>query len=353
MRRGLLFVYGRPASFIDIDRELLAERWPVREWRERRPLVNLTRLVQAVWHSDLVFAWFAAWHAFWPLTLAWLLRRPSVLVVGGFDVASVPEIGYGQQRGGWRRLLSRWIVGRASGLMTNSHYSREEIGRNLGVPPDRVAVVHHGLADRFGALPEAGREPLAVTVGVVDEMNLERKGHRLFVEAAALVPEARFVLVGRAADQAADLLRAQAPPNVELAGFLPDPELDDLLARAAAYVQPSRHEGFGLSVAEAMLAGCIPVVTPAGALPEVVGDAGVVVEGHEVEAVAAGVRRALASGPDEHRRARERVLDAFPLEARREGIWRVVEEALGERPRGSCRLNRARGRAASGRASVR
>lgn len=331
VRRGVLFVYGRPASFIDVDRDLLAERWPVREWRERRPLVNVPRLTRAVWRSDVVFAWFAAWHAFWPITLAWLLRRPSVLVIGGFDVASLPDIGYGQQRGGPRRLLSRWIVARASRLVTNSYFSREEIGRNLGVPPERITVVHHGLEDRFGALPDGEREPLAVTVGVVDRMNLERKGHRLFVEAAVLAPEVRFVLVGRADDEAAERLRARAPANVELAGFVPDEELDDLLGRAAAYVQPSRHEGFGMSVAEAMLAGCIPVVTPAGALPEVVGDAGVVIEGHEPGAVAAGVRQALASGPDERRHARERVLEAFPLEVRRQGLWRVVEEALAGR----------------------
>ena len=127
---------------------------------------------------------------------------------------------------------------------------------------------------------------------------------------------------------------------MELAGFVPDEELDRLLSRAAAYVQPSRHEGFGMSVAEAMLAGCIPVVTPAGALPEVVGDAGVVVAGHSAQDVADGVQEALARGPDDRRRARERVLAEFPMQARREGLWRVVEEALaggGRDPGGSNR----------------
>ena len=83
-----------------------------------------------------------------------------------------------------------------------------------------------------------------------------------------------------------------------------------------------------MSVAEAMLAGCIPVVTAAGALPEVVGDLGVVIEAATPEAVAAGVERALELGVGVRARARERVLTEFPLESRRVGIQRVVAEAL-------------------------
>ncbi len=92
-----------------------------------------------------------------------------------------------------------------------------------------------------------------------------------------------------------------------------------LYRRAAVYVQASRHEGFGLAVAEAMLAGCVPVVMNVTAMPEVVGDAGVLIESQEPDAVAAGIRRALELGPDAARRARERILTSFPMESRRDG----------------------------------
>ena len=61
-------------------------------------------------------------------------------------------------------------------------------------------------------------------------------------------------------------------------------------------MQASRHEGFGLAVAEAMLAGCVPVVMNVTAMPEVVGDAGVLIESQRPEEVADGVRRALGAG---------------------------------------------------------
>ena len=96
-------------------------------------------------------------------------------------------------------------------------------------------------------------------------------------------------------------------------------------------MQASRHEGFGLAVAEAMLAGCVPVVMNVTAMPEVVGDAGVLIESQRPEDVAEGVRRALELGPEASRAARERILTTFPMESRRDGILRVVEEALAGR----------------------
>jgi hypothetical protein len=64
------------------------------------------------------------------------------------------------------------------------------------------------------------------------------------------------------------------------------------------------------------------------AMPEVVGDAGVLIESQRPEEVVAGIRRALELGPEANRSARERILEAFPMKVRRDGILRVVEEAL-------------------------
>jgi glycosyltransferase involved in cell wall biosynthesis len=104
---------------------------------------------------------------------------------------------------------------------------------------------------------------MALSVGVVDRVNLERKGHRPFVGSARHLPDVEFVLAGKWSDDAIAQLRTEAGPNVTFTGYLDDEALDDYFVRAAVYVQPSQHEGFGLSVAEAMLARCVPVVTAA------------------------------------------------------------------------------------------
>jgi glycosyltransferase involved in cell wall biosynthesis len=325
----ILFVTSRRASFITVDRELLAQRYEIRDLYQPGRGGNPLRVLRAMRDCDAVVGWWASWHTFWPITLAWLLRRPSVLIVGGFDTANEPEISYGYQQGGGRARLSRWIMRRADLLATNSAYSREEIERNTGIPRDRVTVMHHGVPDPFGALPEKPPDPLALTVGNVDRPNLERKGLRAFAEAAAALPEVKFVVAGRFVDDAGERLRAQAPPNLRLAGWMEDDQLLGLYRRAAVYVQASRHEGFGVSVAEAMLAGCVPVVTRAGALPEVVGDLGVQIDVPAApSAVAAAIREALDRDPAERAAARERVLHEFSLDARAAALHDLVKRAL-------------------------
>jgi glycosyltransferase involved in cell wall biosynthesis len=326
--KRILYVHSRKASFVEIDREILAQRHELEDLYQPGRLPNPIKVIGGVLRADLVFGWFASWHTFFPITLAWLLRKPSVLVIGGFDVANMPDIGYGHQQGGLRRWASRWLFRRAERLVTNSNYSLSEIERNTPIPPASVTVIHHGVPDPFGELPAEPKERIALTVGAVDDSTLIQKGQLPFVEASYELPDVRFVLAGKWLNNAVEELRNRGGPNVELTGWLSDEELLDAYRRAAVYVQASRHEGFGLAVAEAMLAGCVPVVMNVTAMPEVVGDAGVLIESQDPEAVAAGIRAALELGTPASQAARERILTTFPMDRRREGILQVVEEAL-------------------------
>jgi glycosyltransferase involved in cell wall biosynthesis len=325
--RRLLYVHNSKASFVAVDREILAERYDVEDLYQPGRWPNPFAVMRGVLRADVVFGWWASWHTFFPITLAWLLRKPAVLIVGGFDTANMPDIGYGYQQGGLRRVASRWIMRRAGRLVTNSQYSLSEIERNTPIPPSRVRVIHHGVPDPFGE-PPGEKEREALTVGAVNRATLVQKGQIPFVEAAKRLPEVRFTFAGKWLDDSVDQLRERAGDNVDFTGWLSDDDLQAAYRRAAVYVQASRHEGFGLAVAEAMLAGCVPVVMNVTAMPEVVGDAGVLIDSQAPEAVADGVRRALELGPDAAARARERILTEFPMVRRRDGILSVVEDAL-------------------------
>lgn len=325
----LLYVHSRRNTFIKIDRDALAERFEVVDYYQPSLRPSPIALWRGMRSCDVVFGWFASWHTFFALTLAWILRKPSVLVFGGFDTAAMPEIGYGSQRGGIRRLMVRWTISRATRLITNSHYSLGEIERNLGIDPARVAVVYHGIPDRFGELdPEAERQRMALTVGAVYSVNVERKGHGPFLEAAGRLPDVEFVLVGGWSDETGERLAAEVAPNARLTGHLSDHDLDNYFRGAAVYVQASLHEGFGLSLAEAMLAGAIPVVTRAGALPEVVGDAGIYIDQPTPEAIAGAIGQALGMDREANLAARARIRDTFTFELRRDGICAQVDGAL-------------------------
>ena len=277
--KRVLYVHSRKASFVAIDREILAERYEVEDLYQPGRCRDSTAVIRGVLRADLVFGWFASWHTFLPITLAWLLRKPSVMIVGGFDTANMPDIGYGYQQGGLRRWASRWIMRRATRLVTNSEYSRAEIERNTPIPPARVTVVHHGVPDPFGELPPRRPEPLALTVGRLVAVDARAEGPPP-VRGRGGRAARRALRVRRALARRRDRASCARSPATtsSFTGWLSDEELHDAYRRASVYVQASRHEGFGLAVAEAMLAGCVPVVMNVTAMPEVVGDAGVLID---------------------------------------------------------------------------
>ena len=184
----ILYVHSRKASFVAIDRELLSEQHELTDLYQPGRWPNPLAVLRGVLGADLVFGWFASWHTFFPITLAWLLRKPSVLIIGGFDTANMPDIGYGYQQGGLRQHASRWIMRRATRLITNSRYSLSEIERNTPLDPARVTVVHHGVPDPFGELP-AEKDGSALTVGAIDRTTLVQKGQIPFVRAARELPD--------------------------------------------------------------------------------------------------------------------------------------------------------------------
>src|SRR5438034_7161352 len=124
--RPILFVHNQAQSFVVIDLKLLQERWPVEERYEQRRRVNPTSVMRSVWNSSLVFCWFASWHSLLPVFFSRILNKPSVVVVGGYDTANLPEANYGSQRGGLRRWVSRAIINMATQLVVNSESARKE-----------------------------------------------------------------------------------------------------------------------------------------------------------------------------------------------------------------------------------
>jgi glycosyltransferase involved in cell wall biosynthesis len=210
-------------------------------------------------------------------------------------------------------------------VFTNSYYSQKEAELNAGIPLERVNVIYHGLPDPFHSLPPTPREQVALTVGKVEWPNLKRKGIEAFVRAAKYLPEVQFVVIGAWADDSIEYLRSIASANVQFTGRVNEEELLAYYRKASVYVQASLHEGFGLSVAEAMLAGCIPVVTRRGSLPEVVGEHGYYCDPPEPRDIAKTVEIALQCPPSLRVYARERILYRFPVRQRRQLLERFIK----------------------------
>ena len=161
--------------------------------------------------------------------------------------------------------------------------------------------------------------PYALFVGGIQP----RKDPLTAIEALALVDgDLRLVLVGdekRGGDEVRSAVRRLGlERRVELAGYVEHEGLASLYRGATCLVYPSRYEGFGLPVLEAMASGTPVVATTAGAVPEVAGDAAILVEPGDPAALAAGIRRALAD--------RDRLV-AAGLEHARQFSWAETAQA--------------------------
>src|SRR4051812_44559359 len=169
----VLFIYNNMQSpFVSQDLDGLRQWFPVVDKQLAARRLEPVSVWRAVSSNDVVFAWFASWHSFLPMLYARLLGKPSILVIGGYDIAKIPEIGYGHQCGGLKKWVSRAAMRMARFLITNSHFSQAEANLNTGAFHKHLHVVYHGIPDHFGDLTAKPRECMALTVGSVNVSTL-------------------------------------------------------------------------------------------------------------------------------------------------------------------------------------
>jgi glycosyltransferase involved in cell wall biosynthesis len=187
-------------------------------------------------------------------------------------------------------------VRRADRVLTVSERTKRDLIEEYGTPEGRVAVTPNGVDTAFTSNGVRRDEsPYVLFVGALQP----RKDPLTAIEALALAPATLRLLVvgpdkGAEADARAAVSRLGLDGRVEFVGHVEKPELAALYRGAECFVLPSRYEGFGLPVLEAMASGTPVVTTTAGSLPEVAGDAAVLVEPGDPVALAGGIERALA-----------------------------------------------------------
>lgn len=319
----IAFVYYDLSSFVRQDRDILSRHFEVIDVNYRR-LPDIFKIAASIWRSDVSFSWFASGHSFIAVLLSMVLKKRSLVVAGGYDVACVPEIDYGQFTQVWpKRFMTIFSLKYANMVLPVSNFTkREALAR---AEPRRLRVIYNGVdTEMFQAGSGPKEDDLVITAGGISRFNLKRKGLETLVRSARLVPEARFVIIGKWLDDSIDYLKSIAPSNVSFTGFVQDEELLRWYQRARVYVQLSAYESFGMSLAEAMLCECVPVATDRGALPEVVGNTGFYVSYGDEKATAAGIRAALES--DKGADARKRIEDTFSVERREKALIEAIEE---------------------------
>jgi glycosyltransferase involved in cell wall biosynthesis len=224
-------------------------------------------------------------------------RSPSrtVLTIHDLSFEHDPKLMGPRDRFLFQTMVPRSIR-RADRVIAVSNQTKQDLVEHYDVEVCKIAVIPNGVDEAFRPEgPARDATPYLLFVGALQP----RKDPLAAIEALSLADsDLRLVLVGPDKGSAADARRAVARlglgGRVEFAGHVEKPALAALYRGAQALVFPSRYEGFGLPVLEAMASGTPVVATSAGAIPEVAGQAAVLVDPGDPVALAGGIERALA-----------------------------------------------------------
>lgn len=253
----------------------------------------------------------------------------------------------------YRLLVRRWhsflrmqikVARRLRHIVTVSKQSERDIVEQFGVTPEQIELVYNGIdTEVFRPQPRIRRRPLRLMTTASADQPL--KGLRFLLQALAELrqrhPDLELLVVGRLQEGGATeqlLHQLELQDAVRFVSGISNREMAEYYASAGVVVCPSLYEGFGLPAGEAMACGVPVVSSDGGALPEVVGNAGVVVPAGDSGALARALAELLA---DEPRRAalgekgRARIEAHFSWRLAADRLVEYYRRILGEKPRAS------------------
>ena len=241
----------------------------------------------------------------WPPAERWL---------GPFDALHFSDWMYPPQRRGVRATMihdlvplhfPQWVTPRTRAMhgrkyrnaartcdviFTNSAFTADDVAATLGFPRERIVVAHPGIGAEFtpkGEVADLG-QPYALTVATLEP----RKNLGMLVDAWQLLADTGVSLAVAGGEGWGEQPQLDRPGVIRL-GRVDDEELARLYRGATVVVYPSRHEGFGMPITEAMASGAPVVASAHASLDEACGDGALRADPESAEAFAAAVREAL------------------------------------------------------------
>ncbi|HRJ85429.1 MAG TPA: glycosyltransferase family 4 protein [Ignavibacteria bacterium] len=362
-KKKILFIknlYQNP-KFITNDLEILSKQYDVKllNFKSRRNALIIFSLMYQffyllfnIWKFDLVYIWFADYLSFYPVLFSKLAGKKSIICAGGYEATYIPEINMGVFTNASiskkvRAFCVRYSLKNCTCILpvdeTLIEHTNNYIYSDIpGKAPLRDGIKHFipGIktefrtmylgydSDFFRKSDNIIKERSVVSAGlIVNDDEFRRKGFDLLIEAAAEMPEVKFVLIGFD-EQHLSKLKNSVTPNVELHGKVPYAKLVEEYSKAKVYAQFSMFEGMPSSICEAMLCECIPVGSDVNGIPKIINGCGYVISKKDTADVRDTILKALDQTEVFAAKARQHIILNFNYSNREKNLLQLVKSIL-------------------------
>lgn len=280
MKKILIACPSILSTFIKKDYEILSKYYYIdyvsfdELFKPKIIAVHLTILKKLLFGNfDCLIFWFSIPKYSLLTLLSKVFKKKVVIISGGYDIAYVPIINWGEMGIFWKRIAQKLAFLFTDHIFAFSEFSKKDIIKYTN--ENKVSVLYFEIDTTFFT-PNNKKDNLIVTTCYsINYTTIIQKGIDIFLECAKAFPDYKFIIIGNIdkKDKWALEFLKNSPKNVFFTnGFIPNELLRDYYKKAKIYIQASAHEGFGIAVAEAMACGCIPIGTRNTSLKEVIND---------------------------------------------------------------------------------
>lgn len=191
-------------------------------------------------------------------------------------------------------------IGQCNHIITGSEYTKREIIERVGIAPDKITVIHHGINHSIFYPRQSTKQPLQKYILAVGSIEPRKNLKNLLTAYAALDKSLRdeyhLLLVGAVGWNNQEIVNEinRLSQWVHYSGYISDDELAILYTNASLFIYPSVYEGFGIPPLEAMACGTPVIVSDASTLPEVCADAAYYVDPLDTQSIKEGILKILS-----------------------------------------------------------
>lgn len=278
-------------SFIEDDFNHIKKNY-ISRWISDSGINAIFHILNNCYNYQVYIVWFASTYSALIVFLSKIFNKKSIIIVGGADVIFDKNLKYGLLQKKWKFPIIKFALNNADYLIASSQYIEQNIIKICGKRPKNLFIIYPGVNINFWEISNKKNERKNIlTVAICNnKTRFKIKGIDIFINLAKKIKNINFTIIGLDKNI---LKNITFPKNVLIIPKLNQKELLKHYKNADIYCQFSRKESFGLSCAEAILCGCVPIVSDVGGLKEIVENSDLIVDINNFSNIIKTVRKTL------------------------------------------------------------